>query len=247
MADRRRAAGVAVQRTRPCSRRSGSVVSLSTSVVMAHKMTFACPCCNNPAAAARVDERVRAVGAATARRTRRRRRASTRRTWTRASTRRRISTALRTASGSTATRFRASIAWNTFTALHDANLGRLRTMLEELPAPGSGGDAIAEKVSSFWLAANDEQAVEAAGLAPLAPLLAVRDGAAARQGRGGRQGGQGMGEARALMLAATNGHAAGAHPRDIPVELPQVVHRGAAPRPSPSTRAQGRRTRTTAS
>ena len=34
-------------------------------------------------------------------------------------------------------------AWNTFTALHDANLGRLRTMLEELPAPGSGGDAIA--------------------------------------------------------------------------------------------------------
>ena len=69
-------------------------------------------------------------------------------------------------------------AWNTFTALHDANLGRLRTMLEELPAPGSGGDAIAEKVSSFWLAANDEQAVEAAGLAPLAPLLAVCDGAA---------------------------------------------------------------------
>ena len=30
--------------------------------------------------------------------------------------------------------------------LHDANLGQLRTMLEELPAPGSGGDAIAEKV-----------------------------------------------------------------------------------------------------
>ena len=74
----------------------------------------------------------------------------------------------------------ADPAWNTFTALHDANLNRLKTMLDELPKPSSSSptSSVREKVAAFWHAANDEGAIEAAGLKPLAPLLELCDGAA---------------------------------------------------------------------
>ncbi|KAJ1626199.1 hypothetical protein T492DRAFT_1146945 [Pavlovales sp. CCMP2436] len=69
-------------------------------------------------------------------------------------------------------------AWNTFTALHDANLGRLKALLEELAVPSSDAipveaQSVAHKVAAFWQAANDEAAIEAVGLAPLAPVLAA--------------------------------------------------------------------------
>jgi putative endopeptidase len=72
-------------------------------------------------------------------------------------------------------------SWNTFTALHDANLSKLKSMLEELPKPSEGPSAantVKEKVSAFWHSALDEEAVEAAGITPLEPLLALCDGAA---------------------------------------------------------------------
>ena len=71
--------------------------------------------------------------------------------------------------------------WNTFFALHDANLSRLRTLLEECkpPAAGSVATTPAEKVAAFWSSAIDEAAIEAAGLTPLQPALAVCDGAGA--------------------------------------------------------------------
>ena len=64
-------------------------------------------------------------------------------------------------------------AWNTFTALHDQNLTRLKGMLDELKRPADGVQAtsIEGKVAAFWAAANDEEAVEAAGIDPLQPAL----------------------------------------------------------------------------
>ena len=58
-------------------------------------------------------------------------------------------------------------AWNSFFALHDANLGKLRSLMEETD------DA---KVRDFWASANDEDAIEAAGLGALDGVLAVCDG-----------------------------------------------------------------------
>jgi len=69
-------------------------------------------------------------------------------------------------------------AWNTFLALHDANLGRLKALLEGL-APPSGApvpaeqQSVAYKVAAFWRASNDEAAIDAAGLRPLEPVLAA--------------------------------------------------------------------------
>jgi len=60
-------------------------------------------------------------------------------------------------------------AWNTFFALHDANLGKIRKLLE------SSSDA---KIRDFWAAALDEDAIEARGVEPLAPVLAACDLAA---------------------------------------------------------------------
>lgn len=69
-------------------------------------------------------------------------------------------------------------AWNTFTALHDANLGKLKQLFEELPKPKVPAATVQDKVAAFWASAIDEDAVEAAGLKPLEPILAVCDGAA---------------------------------------------------------------------
>lgn len=70
-------------------------------------------------------------------------------------------------------------AWNTFTALHDANLSRLKALLEGLTSPSSGApETVEHKVAAFWKSAQDEAAIEAAGLAPLEPVLAACDLAA---------------------------------------------------------------------
>ena len=66
-------------------------------------------------------------------------------------------------------------AWNTFIALHDQNLSRLKELLGRLEAPAKGSPAVTaeEKVAAFYAAANDEEAIEAAGVAPLQPVLAT--------------------------------------------------------------------------
>jgi predicted metalloendopeptidase len=71
-------------------------------------------------------------------------------------------------------------SWNTFTALHDANLGRLKALLEGLKPPSgeptpAEQQSVEDKVAAFWLSANDEGAIEQAGLVPLAPVLAACD------------------------------------------------------------------------
>jgi len=53
-------------------------------------------------------------------------------------------------------------AWNSFFALHDANLTRLKKLMEDTD------DA---KVSTFWKAALDETEIEVAGLQALGPVL----------------------------------------------------------------------------
>ena len=54
-------------------------------------------------------------------------------------------------------------AWNTFIALHDSNLTRLKTMFEELPKPKVPALSPEDKVAAFWASAIDEEAIEAAG------------------------------------------------------------------------------------
>jgi putative endopeptidase len=67
--------------------------------------------------------------------------------------------------------------WNTFLALHTQNQERLKEMLAELQAKAQEGTAPAgpadeeTKLALFYRAAMDEEAVEAAGIAPLAPVL----------------------------------------------------------------------------
>uniref|UniRef100_A0A7S3AU78 Peptidase M13 n=1 Tax=Haptolina ericina TaxID=156174 RepID=A0A7S3AU78_9EUKA len=70
-------------------------------------------------------------------------------------------------------------AWNTFISLHDSNLSRLKELLNGLPPPVGGvANTPAEKVAAFWHSVMDEDAVEQAGLTPLAPILATCDLAA---------------------------------------------------------------------
>ena len=69
-------------------------------------------------------------------------------------------------------------SWNTFIALHDANLTRLRNLLEGLTPPANPGgvaETVEAKVAAYWASALDEDAVEAAGLKPLEPVLAACD------------------------------------------------------------------------
>lgn len=68
-------------------------------------------------------------------------------------------------------------SWNTFTALHDKNLSRIRSLLDALVAPPKGTTAKTneEKVAAFWTSAMDEEAVEEAGIGALAPAFAACD------------------------------------------------------------------------
>ena len=61
-------------------------------------------------------------------------------------------------------------SWNCFTILHDLNQKRLKEMVDELgvKADASGTE---KKLADYWASAMDEAAIEAAGMAPLVPLL----------------------------------------------------------------------------
>jgi predicted metalloendopeptidase len=64
--------------------------------------------------------------------------------------------------------------WNTFLALHTQNQERLKEILKGLQSD-EGGDRSEEeaKLANFYTAAMDEEAVEAAGVTPMAPILAA--------------------------------------------------------------------------
>lgn len=72
--------------------------------------------------------------------------------------------------------------WNTFLALHVQNQERLKTTLQELQELAKSGDAASAdpehlKLATYYSAAMDGDAVEAAGVAPLAPMLALCEAA----------------------------------------------------------------------
>lgn len=65
-------------------------------------------------------------------------------------------------------------SWNTFIALRDLNLERLKVILDELDS-GDGGalPESVEKVRSFFKGFMAESAIEAAGARTLAPILDI--------------------------------------------------------------------------
>jgi len=73
-------------------------------------------------------------------------------------------------------------SWNTFTALHVQSQEHLKALLEEIIRKKNAEDAVTDdeaKVAAFYGAALDEDAIEAAGLAPLQPVLDLIDETAA--------------------------------------------------------------------
>ena len=64
---------------------------------------------------------------------------------------------------------------STWSAMQDATDAQLRRLLDALPrAPAGTPDA---QLAALWSSANDVEAIEASGLAPLAPVLAACDDA----------------------------------------------------------------------
>lgn len=71
--------------------------------------------------------------------------------------------------------------WNSFLILHTQSQENLKTLLEELRANKDRTCTEEEaKVAAFFVAAMDEEAVEQAGITPLAPALALAGSAAAK-------------------------------------------------------------------
>ncbi len=60
-------------------------------------------------------------------------------------------------------------SWGTFTELAEANLERVKTILDASTAPGAAGDQ--KRLGDFFSACMNTQAIEAAGLKPIQPLL----------------------------------------------------------------------------
>ena len=71
--------------------------------------------------------------------------------------------------------------WNTFIALRDLNLERLKVILEELEAAKSGTSTTADnaKLADFYNSFMDEAAVETASKANLAEVISICSGSAA--------------------------------------------------------------------
>ncbi len=62
-------------------------------------------------------------------------------------------------------------SWNTYSKMHDENLGRLRGILEAAEAPDATRSAAAQKIGDYYSSCMDEKAIEAKGAEPLKPEL----------------------------------------------------------------------------
>jgi putative endopeptidase len=62
-------------------------------------------------------------------------------------------------------------SWDTYSKMHDENLGRLRGILEAAAAPDATRSAAAQKIGDYYSACVDEKAIEARGAEPLKPEL----------------------------------------------------------------------------
>ena len=79
-------------------------------------------------------------------------------------------------------------SWNSFLMLHVQSQERLKDMLQDLESKKAKGGTLSEdeaKVANFYSAAMDEEAIEAAGTAPLQPLLDLCAAAADATASGG--------------------------------------------------------------
>jgi endothelin-converting enzyme/putative endopeptidase len=59
--------------------------------------------------------------------------------------------------------------WGRFNELADRNRDILHEVLEEAAKPVAGRDATTQKIGDYYAACMDEKAIDAKGLAPLAP------------------------------------------------------------------------------
>jgi putative endopeptidase len=62
-------------------------------------------------------------------------------------------------------------SWNTFMALRDLNLDRLKTILDKLLSGAGELSSSASKLADFYSGMMDEERIEAAGVGPLIPVL----------------------------------------------------------------------------
>eukprot|EP00039_Didymoeca_costata_P026294 m.15559 g.15559 ORF g.15559 m.15559 type:complete len:659 (-) comp5430_c0_seq2:113-2089(-) len=63
-------------------------------------------------------------------------------------------------------------AWNSFIALHELNQERLKELVDNISKEGSTASGPSQKLADYYLTAMDEEAIEAKGVAVLAPLFA---------------------------------------------------------------------------
>src|SRR5271155_2349944 len=61
--------------------------------------------------------------------------------------------------------------WDTYSKMHDENLGRLRGILEAAEASDATRSAAAQKIGDYYSSCVDEKAIEAKGAEPLKPEL----------------------------------------------------------------------------
>src|SRR6204780_3538680 len=62
-------------------------------------------------------------------------------------------------------------SWDTYSKMQDENTARLRGILEEAAAAGSGRDAVTQKIGDYYASCMDDKTVDAAGIKPLQPYL----------------------------------------------------------------------------
>ena len=62
-------------------------------------------------------------------------------------------------------------SWDTYSKMQDENTARLRGILDEAAAGGSGRDAVTQKIGDYYASCMDEKTVDAAGAKPLQPYL----------------------------------------------------------------------------
>lgn len=67
-------------------------------------------------------------------------------------------------------------AWGSFTEIRDRTNDALRAIVEEAAAAGAPRGSVTQQVGDFFASGMDEEAIERAGVEPIAPLLAGIDG-----------------------------------------------------------------------
>ncbi|HLW85994.1 MAG TPA: M13 family metallopeptidase [Candidatus Sulfotelmatobacter sp.] len=62
-------------------------------------------------------------------------------------------------------------SWDTYSKMQDENTARLRGILEEAAAGGTGRNAVTQKIGDYYASCMDEKTIDAVGIKPLQPYL----------------------------------------------------------------------------